>query len=159
MTLANSRTTGTGAEHRPAGIVTRTAAAGADLAMVIVISSVIYLAVAGVRLLWSPSTFTWPEPGFAMALWFQGTIAVIYLTVGWAISGRTYGKSLLGLRVVTRRGDTLGWGRAFLRAWFCVVFPLGLVWVIFSQRRRSVQDVVLRTIVIYDWHQAPAPAP
>jgi hypothetical protein len=32
-----------------------------------------------------------------------------------------------------------------------VAFPIGLAWAIISRRNRSVQDVVLRTIVIYDW--------
>jgi uncharacterized RDD family membrane protein YckC len=40
---------------------------------------------------------------------------------------------------------------ALLRALACVLFPLGLLWVAFSRDLRSVQDIVLRTSVVYDW--------
>jgi hypothetical protein len=32
-----------------------------------------------------------------------------------------------------------------------VTFPIGILWVAMSHENRSVQDVVLRTSVIYDW--------
>ena len=44
---------------------------------------------------------------------------------------------------------------ALLRAVFNVVFPLGLAWVVVSRQNRSIQDVVLRTSVIYDWDVRP----
>lgn len=76
---------------------------------------------------------------------------VLYWTVFWALSGRTAGNLIMGLRVINRRGDHPGWITSFVRALFCTVFPLGLAWVAFSHRNRSVQDIVLRTSVIYDW--------
>ena len=76
---------------------------------------------------------------------------VLYWTVFWAISGRTVGNLIMGLRVVDRRGRSPRWIIAFLRAVFCTAFPLGLLWSAFSRKNRSVQDVVLRTSVIYDW--------
>ena len=33
----------------------------------------------------------------------------------------------------------------------CVVFPIGLLWCVVSEENRSVQDLLLRTSVIYDW--------
>ena len=33
---------------------------GVDMAVVIVLGSLVYLTVAGARLVWSPTTFTWP---------------------------------------------------------------------------------------------------
>jgi uncharacterized RDD family membrane protein YckC len=36
-----------------------------------------------------------------------------------------------------------------LRAVACVLFPVGLAWVAVDRRRRSVQDIVLGTRVIY----------
>jgi uncharacterized RDD family membrane protein YckC len=80
-------------------------------------------------------------------------IAVLYLTVSWAVTGRSYGDSLLGLRVLSRRREFAGWGLSLVRAAFCVACPFGLVWVVFSPDRRSLQDVVLRTVVVYDWGQ------
>ena len=34
---------------------------GVDMAVVIVLGSLVYLTVAGARLIWSPTTFSWPE--------------------------------------------------------------------------------------------------
>ena len=79
-------------------------------------------------------------------------IAVGYLTVGWAVSGQTVGSAVLGLRVVTRDGCRLGWWRAGLRAVLCVFVPLGLFWSAVSVSRRSVQDLLVRSAVVYDAH-------
>jgi hypothetical protein len=43
------------------------------------------------------------------------------------------------------------WAGAALRSAFCVLFPIGLFWVAVSGANRSVQDVVLRSSVVYDW--------
>lgn len=75
----------------------------------------------------------------------------LYWTVCWALSGRTIGNLIMGVRVVSRKGERVGWGGAAVRAAFCAFFPIGLLWVIISGANRSVQDVVLRTSVIYDW--------
>jgi uncharacterized RDD family membrane protein YckC len=36
-----------------------------------------------------------------------------------------------------------------LRAICCVLFPIGLLWVVVDRQRRSLQDIVFRTRVIY----------
>ena len=127
---------------------------GVDMAVVIVLGSLVYITVAGARLVWSPTTFTWPDVPCWVTIIVEFTIAVLYLTGSWAMTGRSYGATLLGLRVLSRRGKIPGWALAFLRAVFCVFFPVGLFWVILSPERRSVQDVVLRTVVVYDWRGA-----
>jgi uncharacterized RDD family membrane protein YckC len=75
----------------------------------------------------------------------------LYWTVCWAASGRTVGNLVMGLRVVNRHGRRLGWGAAAVRSAFCTFFVFGLLWVIVSRANRSVQDVVMRTSVVYDW--------
>jgi len=154
VTKAEEHVIPRGAEHRPAGIVTRVAAMGVDMAVVIVLGSLVYITVAGARLIWSPTTFAWPEIPFWVTIVVEFTIAVLYLTGSWAMTGRSYGATLLGLRVLSRRGRIPGWALAFVRAVFCVFFPIGLFWVILSPDRRSAQDVVLRTVVVYDWRGA-----
>jgi hypothetical protein len=37
-----------------------------------------------------------------------------------------------------------------LRAALCVVFPLGLLWCALSRHRRSLQDLVIGSAVLYD---------
>jgi uncharacterized RDD family membrane protein YckC len=78
-------------------------------------------------------------------------IAFVYLVASWTAAGRTYGDQLLGLRVLDRDGGTVNWPIAVLRALLYLVFPLGLLWILVDPRNRSVQDIVLRTTVIYDW--------
>jgi uncharacterized RDD family membrane protein YckC len=75
----------------------------------------------------------------------------LYLTAAWATTGRTYGNHVLGLRVVDTRGQKLSLVLSLLRASFCVALPIGLLWCAVNSSNRSVQDVVLRTSVIYDW--------
>ena len=57
----------------------------------------------------------------------------------------------MGLRVVSRSGDALGWATAAVRAVFCLAFPIGLLWVLLSRSNRSFQDTFMRTSVIHDW--------
>jgi hypothetical protein len=57
----------------------------------------------------------------------------------------------MGLRVVDRRGRHPGLLVAAARAVLYVVFPIGLLWCAVSRSRRSLQDLLLLSTVIYDW--------
>jgi uncharacterized RDD family membrane protein YckC len=143
-----------------AGVVTRVLAACVDLAAVFVVALIVDLGAAGIRFAWSPVRFRWPQPGALVTSLVIVGLAVVYLTVAWAMTGRTYGARLLGLRVVSTRLVLVGWPRSFLRALVCVVFPVGLLWSAVSTSRRSVQDLVFRTFVVYDpptYAVVPAP--
>jgi uncharacterized RDD family membrane protein YckC len=83
------------------------------------------------------------------------SVAVVYLAVAWATTGRTYGTRLLGLRVLSTRYTRLGWTRSVLRALACVLLPVGLLWCGVSPSRRSLQDVVLGSVVVYDTSRYP----
>lgn len=84
-------------------------------------------------------------------------LLILYLTIAWTTTGRTIGKQLMGLRVVSRHGERLHFGVALVRALICAAFPLGLFWCAVSRENRSVADLVLRTSVVYDWgHRAPS---
>ena len=145
--------------HR-AGLISRTVANVVDLLLVFVVVAATYIGWAGIKLLWQGRRFTRPEPGFARAFVFFTLVHIVYFTVSWATSGRTYGDQLMGLRVVSRTGRTLGLGMAAIRAVLCVAFPFGLLWVGISREHRSVQDLILRTSVIHDWliHHTELPA-
>jgi uncharacterized RDD family membrane protein YckC len=125
-------------------------AAATDLVVVVLLTALMYLAIAGARFVWLPIAFTWPRPTTEVTVVVAGVIAAVYLTVAWATTGRTYGAGLLGVRVLARWGGRLGWARASARALACVLFPVGLLWCAISPTRRSAQDVVLGSIVIYD---------
>ena len=136
-----------------AGVVTRTLAALVDTAVAAGATVLLYVVIVAARFAWSPLTFRWPMPPAPVSLAVFLGVAALYLTVAWADTGRTRGGSLLGIRVVSTRGEPLGWLRAAVRAVAYVVFPMGLLWSAVSRNRRSLQDVLVRSAVVYDWHR------
>lgn len=93
----------------------------------------------------------------AFSLWL-----FLYFWVGVAISGRTFGMSVLGIKVVTDEGRPISPGRAAIRA---LVLPIsistivGLLGIIFDRKQRALHDLVARTAVVYDWGDRPAELP
>ena len=142
-------------QGRRAGLVTRLLANTVDFGIVVGIVAGGYAAVAALRFLWNSRTFTFPAPGFGVLVLVGGVVMMLYLTACWVASGRTYGDHLLGLRVVGRLGRPLRPVAALFRAFLCVVFPIGLFWIVLSRENRSVQDVLLRSSVVYDWSRHP----
>lgn len=138
-------------QGRRAGVVSRVLAAIIDAVVLFVLLGACYLALAGFVFFVDPVSFSFPAPPRAVLLIAAGLVLAGYLTESWTSIGRTYGDRVLGLRVVDNNGRRLRHGRAMLRALFCVVFPIGLLWIAFSADRRSLQDLVLRTAVVYDW--------
>jgi uncharacterized RDD family membrane protein YckC len=133
-----------------AGLITRSIANIADLVVVTLLVAAGYFAVAATRFLLSPTTFSFPAPSPETLLILGLWLLAVYFAITWAVVGGTYGDRLLGLRVTDDRGGRLGWGRCATRAVLCTLFPIGLVWVLVSRENRSVQDVLLRTSVVYD---------
>jgi uncharacterized RDD family membrane protein YckC len=143
----------------PAGIVTRMLAAALDMVAVLLLLGVVFVGVTAAGFLVSPLSFRWPTPPPTLSSLVGLLLAAGYLTVAWATSGRTCGAAVLGLRVLSIGHGRLGWARAFLRALLYVIFPVGLLWSAVSRERRSMQDVVVRSIVVYDRHPSMQPAP
>ena len=135
--------------HRQAGVVSRSVAAVIDLLFVGVVLGALFVGLILTRLMFNPSTFSFPTLNgvFSTAVMFG--VAVFYLTVCWAVSGCTVGAVTMGLRVTGRRGGRLSPLIALIRAGACVLFPVGLLWVAVDSRRRSLQDVVLGSRVVY----------
>ena len=146
-------------QGRRAGVVTRLAAAVIDGLVVCLVLAAGYAVLAGALFLIDPRGFTFPEPGVVFSLAAGFGVAFVYLSVAWWTTGRSYGGLVMGLRVVGFRGGNMNLAGAVLRALFCVSFPIGLLWAALSHENRSVQDVVLRSSVIYDWHRTASAAP
>jgi uncharacterized RDD family membrane protein YckC len=138
-------------QGRRAGLVSRFLAAALDGLVVVALLTAGYLTAVGARFLLSPGSFSFPSPGPWFAVMSFLGLLVVYGTVLWATTGRTYGNHVMGLRVVGAGGQRVRWSVAFLRALAYAVFPLGIAWIALSRENRSVQDVVLRTAVVYDW--------
>jgi uncharacterized RDD family membrane protein YckC len=138
-------------EKEPAGIVTRAVAAFIDMLVVLTLLVLMWAGYAAIVFLARPARFTVPSPSWSVVVWVTGVVSVLYLATAWATTGRTVGAQVMGLRVLDRRGQRLGWIRSMARAVIYVVFPLGLAWSIVDSRRRSLQDLVVASSVVYDW--------
>lgn len=94
-----------------------------------------------------------------------GVWAVLYLALGTAITGRTIGKALLGLKIVTRAGLSIGLGRATARVFALPIsialLGLGFLGIVLGKEHRALHDVIAGTSVVYDWgdRRAEMPAP
>jgi len=89
--------------------------------------------------------------------------AFTYFFVSLAITGRTIGKWLVGVRVVERDGTPLKTRAAFLRVialpFALLSLGIGLVGIVIGKERRALQDVAGGTVVVYDWGDRPAEMP
>jgi uncharacterized RDD family membrane protein YckC len=135
--------------ERAAGIITRGLAAVIDLVVVLLIMGALYGGLVLMRLVYSPAAFSLPSLNAVFSTLVTFVVAVMYLTGCWTVSGSTAGAVTMGLRVVGRRSQRVSLPVGFLRAIACVVFPIGLLWVVIDRQRRSLQDIVFRTRVVY----------
>ncbi len=136
-------------DPRTAGVVSRCVAAVVDLGVVLVIIGMLYVGLVLTVLAWNPSSFRFPAIGVVFSSTVTFAISVLYLAGCWAVSGCTVGAAIMGLRVTGRRSERLPAVRALLRAVACVVFPVGLAWVAVDRQRRSVQDLMFGSRVVY----------
>jgi uncharacterized RDD family membrane protein YckC len=135
-----------------AGFASRVAA---DLIDWVVVNSIylgILAAIAVARYLTTRDGFDMPQPNIVVTADAIFLIALVYLTSGWSSTGRTVGKSLLGLRVVRLDGARVRSRQAFLRALLCILlWWVALPWVLVSRRNAGLHDHVVGTAVLYDW--------
>jgi uncharacterized RDD family membrane protein YckC len=136
--------------HR-AGIISRVLANSVDFVVMLIALVGGYIVWFAIDFILQAHTFKPPKPTLSIAMLGGFIFLFCYFTIAWATTGRTIGNVVLGLRVVNYRGNRVRWLLSALRAAFCIAFLPGLFWVIVSKSNRSVQDVVLRTSVIYDW--------
>lgn len=140
--------------HR-AGFVSRVMAGAIDLAALLAILLGALVLVSAVRfaVLGPPFVVVSAPPAVEGPAFFA--VGVVYLSYFWGTTGRTPGKQVLGLRVVDAAERRLRAWQAVVRAVLCLLFPAGLVWALVSRRRASVQDLVVRSVVEYDWAYRP----
>lgn len=134
-----------------AGVFTRIVANTVD-ALVVTTSLIgAYACYAAFRFIVAPRDYHVPAPSLLGVAIAYFSFLVVYLTLAWWIGGRTVGNHVMGIRVVSRGAGRVPIVRAFARAVLCALFPVGLLWCAVDGRRRSVQDLLLRTRVVYDW--------
>jgi uncharacterized RDD family membrane protein YckC len=137
-------------QGRPAGLVTRTAAGVVDLLVVLALLIGAYLAVNAFLFVINPRHFHLLAVSAVFSRTASLVVLTLYLSAAWAITGKTFGGQVMGLRVVSSSGGPVRAWVALLRAILCTLFPIGLVLCV-MRRHRSLQDMLLRTRVVYDW--------
>ena len=136
-----------------AGLFTRLLAACIDVAAAALVTAGAWIGL--FLLLWAVAPVT--SPTMPNIVWFVvGGVLLLWLawTVAYATNGRALGHQIMGIRVIGRKGAHMQWLFAAMRAALNIVFPLGIFWIIPSAQNRSVQDVLLRSNVIYSWVEA-----
>jgi uncharacterized RDD family membrane protein YckC len=142
-------------QGRRAGLVTRVVADLVDLGILWLLGLLMLLSVGVGRYLLRGAPFALPAPAWWLSTTVGALLATAYLGSCWAATGRTPGKQLAGLRLISTSGEPLSAAASLLRATLCVVFPLGLLWILVSRRNGSAQDLLVSSAVVYDWsHRA-----
>ncbi len=79
----------------------------------------------------------------------------VYFAYSWAVSGKTLGMALLGIRVVTKQGARISTRQAVVRTLTMLlgvtVIFIGCLGILFQRERRALHDFIAGTAVVYDW--------
>jgi len=76
---------------------------------------------------------------------------LFYFTYFHGTTGRTPGKMLLGLQVVSADGTMITFGTAFLRTvgyFISFIYFLGFIWAAFDKKKQGWHDKIAGTVVI-----------
>jgi len=101
------------------------------------------------------TAYKYPDREFpvdTMTLWLGLIVSVVYFVGYWAKSGQTFGKTVMGIRIVSADGTPLSWGKAFLRyigyIVSGIVLSLGFLWLAFDSKRQGWHDKIAGTYVL-----------
>jgi uncharacterized RDD family membrane protein YckC len=79
----------------------------------------------------------------------------LYFAYQWALSGRTIGMAVLGIRVVTAAGAAISSRQAVVRTLTLplsfLLFGLGFLGILTNRQRRALHDHLAGTAVVYSW--------
>jgi uncharacterized RDD family membrane protein YckC len=136
-----------------AGFVTRVVALGIDA---LVIDGIAILAGGAVNLIASlfghHGSLNLMEALFGAAAWVAWS--AVYFVTFWTLTGQTPGDRVLGIRVVSARGEKLSLRQALRRAGglALAILPLGagLLPILTDDRRRGLHDRIAATVVVWD---------
>jgi uncharacterized RDD family membrane protein YckC len=143
-----------GLEGHYAGIVTRSAAFVIDVVLILVAFTIGGHIVEYILSIMLHRTVRFSDanvyPDIALALW-----AFLYFAYPQAVSGRTCGMGVVGVRVVRDDGSELSSRRAVVRV---LTLPLsflllcfGLFLIVLRGDRRALHDLIAGSAVVYAW--------
>ena len=137
-----------------AGAVSRFVAYAIDL---FITSAVFTLALAGISYvveIVTGKSVSWNRQDILVVVLYVAW-EFFYFGYSWAVSGRTFGMAVLGVRVVRADGMRAEPRRGVVRA---LVFPLsfllfglGFLGILVQRERRALHDLIAGTAVVYSW--------
>jgi uncharacterized RDD family membrane protein YckC len=145
-----------------AGAVSRAAAAVIDW---LIIGALYTVGVAGFSFLLElfTSRSVSGERSTPLGILAFATWGFLYVFVSLAISGRTFGKGLAGLRVVRADGGAPGVRAMFVRTLALplsvLFFGIGLLMIVVQREHRGLHDLIAKSCVVYDWGDRSAEMP
>lgn len=142
-----------------AGAFTRTLAFALDLGALNLAFIAISALVAFVASIVFPSEATTPALAVGAFAWLIA--GAVYLASFWSLTGQTPGMSIVGIRVVAPGYPRLTMRMSLRRlvglALAAIPLGLGFLGIVFSERRRGLQDVIGHTEVRYSLGERQAP--
>jgi uncharacterized RDD family membrane protein YckC len=117
--------------------------------------------VAATQLLYTGGTFILqeePDRTYFLVVWLPGLLAYLlyHPVLEVAMRGRTPGKRMAGVRLVTREGDIPGVGALVLRNLFRLIdsmpfiYLVGLITVVLTEQHVRVGDLAAGTLLVVD---------
>jgi uncharacterized RDD family membrane protein YckC len=142
------------AQGHYAGAVSRLLAYAIDLAASSAVFALALAAVSYVAQVVTGKQISWDRQGVVVSALFVAW-QFFYFGYSWAVSGRTFGMAVLGIRVVRADGGILDPWHGVLRA---LVFPLsfllfglGFLGILVQRERRALHDLIAGSAVVYAW--------
>ena len=143
-----------GYQGRYAGSVSRFVAYAIDLLVSSAVFSLALAAISYVSQIVTGHSIHWNRSTIGMAIAFV-VWEFVYFGYSWAVSGRTFGMAVLGIRVVRADGSTVQPKEGIIRA---LVFPLsfllfglGFLGILVQREHRALHDLIAGTAVVYSW--------
>lgn len=114
---------------------------------------VVLLAPVGL-LIWLATPPEWVPPLLLIYVFVGGATIAIYPMVAEARYGKTLGKHLRGLRVVTESGMTISTGQAIVRnlPWLFEVWWIDALFALFTDRSQRAFELLSKTRVVRSRH-------
>ena len=142
------------AQGNYAGSVSRFLAYGIDLFASSAVYTLVLAAISYVVQIVSGKQVSWNRQDIVVVVTYVAW-EFFYFGYSWAVSGRTFGMAVLGVRVVRADGAVAEPWRGVVRS---LVFPLsflllglGFLGILVQRERRALHDLIAGTAVIYAW--------
>ena len=142
------------AQGNYAGSVSRFLAYAIDLFASSAVYTLVLAAISYVVQIVSGKQVSWNRQDIVVVVTYVAW-EFFYFGYSWAVSGRTFGMSVLGVRVVRADGAVAEPWRGVVRS---LVFPLsflllglGFLGILVQRERRALHDLIAGTAVIYAW--------